>query len=174
MLCSRSLILSGTSEKRGLTRGQVWRADVELDLTIDQGEMVMSIYTLMDCKWLAGIMTKWKKSASHPWALFTTWVMEKQLFWTNRPYPSKCRMQSSPIFSFFKWSLAVLPFVSIVIEWELHHYLNELVLFLYWMTLWSLGIFELTPLHKHLWVLQSSSFWLKVGLLQSVSADLNL
>lgn len=38
--------------------------DVELDLTIDQGEMIMSICTLMDFKWLAGIMTKWKQSSA--------------------------------------------------------------------------------------------------------------
>lgn len=132
-------------------------ADVELDLTIDQGEVVMSIYTLMDCKWLAGIMTKWKQSASYPWALFSIWVLKEQLFWTNKAYLTKCGVHCSPIFSFLKWGLAVLPFDSIVIEWELHHYLNELVLYLYWKTSKKPGMFELTPLRKQLCILQSSS-----------------
>lgn len=81
-------------------------ADVELDLTIDQEEVVMPVHTLMDCKWLAGIMTKWKQTASYPWALSSTWMMKEQLFWTNKAYLSKCGMQSSPIFPFFKWGLA--------------------------------------------------------------------
>lgn len=80
-------------------------------------EMVMPVYTLMDCKWLAGIMTKWKQSAFYPWALFSTWVMKEQLFWTDKAYLTKCGVKSSPLYSFFKWDLAVYPFVLIVIEW---------------------------------------------------------
>lgn len=81
----------------------MWSICVESELTIDQGR---SIYTLMDCTRLAGIMTNWKQSNSYPRALFSTLVIKKQLSWTNKAGLSKYGVHSSPMFSFFKWGFA--------------------------------------------------------------------
>lgn len=36
--------------------------------------MLVSIYTLMDCKWVAGIMTEREQSTSYARSMFSVWT----------------------------------------------------------------------------------------------------
>ena len=97
---------SDTFGRWELTRGQVW-SRCRIRPNYWTGELVMSIYILMDCKWFAGIMTEWKQSTSYPWALFRPGMDREQLFWANKAYLSKYGVPSLATSSLFKWDSVV-------------------------------------------------------------------